>query len=269
MTKRLLALVLVCILAIPIFAVPASATMVNGDYGNFESHSDYWEWDNHINIYNITNLLGILIDDVMTDLIGAVEDVSYWVQENTNRVMIAFTDYVLEPLGAINSNIVAFASNVKLYFEAQTAEVSSWLEAQFNLFDGFVDEVFFPFWEDWSSTVENYLTNNVGWLYEIAVNTKLLLNGSYNQNQEAEDFENQVSTESTEFQENMEAIDEWTHPDYESEFDPSVNEITGGEDIGEYTYILGEIFNSTYLPPTLLFMAFSFSAISFVVFGKR
>ena len=72
MTKRILALVLVCILAIPIFVVPASASEVTIVYGDYANDTGDIELSNFFNIYNITNLLGILIDDVLTDIVNHV-----------------------------------------------------------------------------------------------------------------------------------------------------------------------------------------------------
>lgn len=250
MTKRLIVLVLVCILAIPIFAVPTSAVTVDGI--TYDSYGTYLEQVTFNVLEDVYNLL-IAMDENIDGWFDTI-----WQEIRNSRVWQEST--LFNALDTINSNLVAFNSNVDLWIEAQTEVIVDIWEASYDQFDAFVDEVFFGFWEDWSTTINDFKANTLEYLRQ-------LVNGSIEREAEANEFAEQTATEATEFDENMEIIDEWTEPDYETGFDPSVDNITGGEDIGVYTAVLGALFDDPMITP-ILFMAFSFSLISFVVFGK-
>lgn len=267
MTKRLLALFLVCILAIPILVVPASAT------GYYTGEYDYSIYQY---LVRLTDVFIKGISDTLDSIDGWCD--TLWQEIRNQRIWQETT--LGSALDTINNNLIAINTNIDLWISAQTEEISSWLEAQYNLFDGFVTEVFFGFWEDWADTIADFKSTVESWFISVLTEVndfknnaleylRQLVNGSPEREQDAEDFSDAVSTESTEFQENMDAIEDWTHPDYEADFDPSVDEITGGEDTTLYTDALGYILGETSIFPVLLFMAFSFSTISFVVFGKR
>lgn len=267
MTKRLLALFLVCILAIPILVVPASAT------GYYTGEYDYSIYQY---LVRLTDVFIKGISDTLDSIDGWCD--TLWQEIRNQRIWQETT--LGSALDTINNNLISFNSNVDLWIEAQTEAISSWLEAHYNQFDAFVTEGFFAFWEDWSDKIADFKLSVETWFSSVVSEVadfksnaleylRQLVNGSPEREQDAEDFSDAVSTESTEFQENMDAIEDWTHPDYEADFDPSVDEITGGEDISLYTDGLALITSGSMIFPVLLFMAFSFSVISFVVFGKR
>lgn len=266
MTKRLLALFLVCILAIPILVVPASATgYYTGDY-------DY-------SIYQYLVRLTDVFVKGMSDTLDSIDGWcdTLWQEIRNQRVWQEVT--LGSALDTINNNIIAFNSNVDLWIEAQTELLVGWLEVIDTNITGFV-EVFFVFWEDWTDKIADFKTTVELWFSEVwsTVNDfknnaleylRQLVNGSPEQEQNANDFGEIADDQFDEFFDNKEVIDDWTRPDYESDFDPSVEGITDGMDIGEYTSALYVFFDISAYLTTILFMAFSFSVISFVVFGKR
>lgn len=269
MTKRLLALFLVCILAIPILIIPASAYEIDGitydSYGSYleqciidslndirVSFSDKLD-DISISLENIHDGITLTLEATLEHISGLVNGL--W--GDVVRIYDWITDTLYNALDTINDNIGALGTNISLYFKAQTETLSDWLENILDSVNG-TWNAFLVWWEDWGERIDS-----------IREKLDTLINGSDDNAQKSEDFENQVSTESTEFQENLDDIQEWTNPDYESDFDPSVEGITGGTDIGLYTDGLGTLFEIQPIFPLFLFMAFSFSAISFVVFGKR
>lgn len=92
----------------------------------------------------------------------------------------------------------------------------------------------------------------------------LLFNG---ENGAADDFNNQVSTEATEFDENMDIIQDVTRPTIE-DIDLDVDkEIPEGE-VVKVGQLLGIFFQNQYIY-IVFFVAFTFSLVSFSIFGKR
>lgn len=83
----------------------------------------------------------------------------------------------------------------------------------------------------------------------------------------ADDFNNQVSTEATEFEENMEIIQDVTRPSIEDiELDVD-KEIPEGE-VAKVGQLLGIFFQNQYIY-IVFFIAFTFSLVSYGIFGKR
>lgn len=92
----------------------------------------------------------------------------------------------------------------------------------------------------------------------------LLFNG---ENGAADDFNNQVSTEATEFDENMDIIQDVTRPIIE-DIDLDVDkEIPDGE-VVKVGQLLGIFFQNQYIY-IVFFVAFTFSLVSYGIFGKR
>ena len=148
MTKRLLLLFLVCILAIPIFVVPASATSAaTGVY-------DYNIWQGITDVYGIINEFAVqifpdVIDDLSADISDYIADLSGDVtsilssiknvlsgtitpilqniqtinatlrdwQMTTDAGMREWFGYMQSWLSQINTQIANGFSNVSIYFE--------------------------------------------------------------------------------------------------------------------------------------------------------
>lgn len=83
----------------------------------------------------------------------------------------------------------------------------------------------------------------------------------------ADDFNGQVSTDSTEFDENMDIIQDVTRPTIE-DIDLDVDkEIPDGE-VVKVGQLLGIFFQNQYIY-IVFFVAFTFSLVSYGIFGKR
>lgn len=123
-----------------------------------------------------------------------------------------------------------------------------------------------------------YLTDNLSiWFEEqtsrllSAINT--IIHGNEDKQPEIDEFEDDIAQKETEYQDSMDIIQDATRPTYE-DLDLSVDGIVSGEyGIGgfsdEYGLALYQILGGHAWTNSLVFMAFMFAAISFVVFGKR
>ena len=252
MTKRILALVLVCILAIPIFAVPASAT------GYYTGEYDYGIYQYLI---RLTDVFIKSIDNTLDSIDGWCD--TLWQEIRNSSTWMQIT--LWSALDTINSNLIALDNNVTLWLEGILTSLIDLFDGIYQHLDGWV-EVFFSWWDAFEIWMTDLWTEINTFRLDAVYYLQSLLFGSPEEEQASDQFEDQASTEVTEFEENMDILDEWTKPDYESDFDPSVDAITDGENIADYTDMLGAVI-AEFTP--VLFMSFAFSLIAFVVFGKR
>ena len=256
MTKRLLALLLMCILAIPILAVSASATTVVEDvyseeiYNNILGISD--------DVYSIEEYMRFIYNRYFElTLSGWTQNVNSWyntVVERLNSIYLTLNgiDAVIkEECGKIVLKIGDFITSVGNHFDSLKSRISSEFE---------------------------YLTDNLATWFDkqtsaIVSAIDSVIHGNAEKQPDVDDLGDEVDQQETQFQENMDVIQEATRPNYEN-LDLSIDAIIdpygymGGYDY-EYGYALGRMVNNSLTIYTILFMSVMLSLVSFVIFGKR
>lgn len=248
MTKRILALVLVCILAIPILVVPASATTTDNSEAYLERLVEYFtekantgtgmtpEW-----LRDFSSTMGTYFNRLQTAVTEAINDF------NTD-----FDQFVLglgNLLNSIEANLLERLDSIK------TGIVDIYQAITTTLFS-FLNEI--------SLRVGNILTE-VG-----SIGDKLneIINGDETQQEEADDFQNQIATENTEMEEAVDQIEQATIPDYEG-IDTDFNDILSFGSVQlRFINAIKAIFQSELLK-TVFVLAFTLALLSYCFFGKR
>ena len=195
-------------------------------------------------------------DDIYDQLVSLRQDIQYWCQDiydniTTNYQKIVagintlreFLDVLIKQqlghkLDNINQNI--------------TNNVAPWLVVIGNKV------------RDFYPNFNTYLIDMRSYLYAIKDTVLSLLQGEEGA---ADDFNDQVATDATEFEENMEVIQDVTRPTIE-DIDLDVDkEIPEGE-VVKVGQLLGIFFRNQYIY-IVFFIAFTFSLVSYGIFGKR
>lgn len=277
MTKRIIALVLVCILAIPIMVVPASATTLediynNQDYwfnqlggwlGTMGSDFNYWFQTIRNEIVDVYNLmleqhdslgewLGTLGADILDSLSyesTQISDLHTALKDWFDYLYITMTTQYGYMIDAFQYEFDQFRINLNNHMDYLNNRLNT-------LFSALHDHITF-----WFGKLEAWFTNQTS---SIVNAIDRLLNADSGA---ADDFQNQTSTDATEFDENMDIIQDVTRPTIEDiELDVD-KEIPDGE-ITKVGELLGIFLKNQYIY-IVFFVAFTFSLVSYGIFGKR
>lgn len=260
MTKRLLALFLVCILAIPILAVPASATS-NGVTGT--------QFD------QFTLGLGNLLNSIEENILDAIDTAignTYTINENLRlwfegqggylyKIYLRAVDTVAY-LDSIDENVLEssiFLNNIQILFERFTGNLQTWITTQTTeITTTFTDVV-----TALQKRLDSWLGQIVGYLDEIRF-------GNQNNQSDVDNLGDEIEQQETQFQENMEVVTDVTKPTYEN-IDVSPDGVMPGgfnDETSDYFLWLNILATDTVIY-NIFFMAMMMSLVSFVVFGKR
>lgn len=241
-------------LVFPALLVPAAATS--------EDHVTDTQFD------MFATSLGNLLNEIWSDIASDFERSLYWLDHIYNDFL-----YYLDQIRINTANISLIKTLIDQVegYQVTTYEIMiEWydkmnqnLVAQKNLLSTIRDRINY-----WQETIYNELLNLRIFILERldSIKSKLdvLITG---ESGAADDFNNQVSTEATEFDENMEIIQDVTRPTIE-DIDLDVDkEIPEGE-VVKVGQLLGIFFQNQYIY-IVFFVAFTFSLVSYGIFGKR
>lgn len=256
MTKRLIALFLVCILAIPIFVVPASATstqevtLSDADIGFFDDWYSY-----------IDEGIGVCAD-YLSQLLYQVKSfvtvtVPAWTAKFNEFVTQEFEQGLHDELGEWLGTMGADMRDGLLVIGTACVDIYEYLVNVIFESIALIEETLIDFAQlvdEWFEGCYDYL----GLIYKS-------LNGTDEDKAAADDFQNQIATESTEMQEALDQIQQATIPDYEG-IDTDFENYTA--DSNRYSAIIKAVFASSSIKSVFV-LAFTFAMLTYIFFGKR
>lgn len=290
MTKRLLSLFLVCILAIPIFVV-SMATPAYAYSTLYEEHMI----ENVQNIYTIIQQWYIQLlrggwytavsdwlDDIDLYVVSIYDRLVEWTEETFATKLYIVLDMFfsgnenLEQPGLIPTLINQFnglSTAFNVYISNLETTMVSWFDMACNWLSQ-IDANIISFWEDIVSNVQSFQTSMETWWTTLDTKMKTVLSnlssiakGDNTSLKEFDSNETMIDNEKTEYAENMGIVQEATRPEYE-DVDTDLNAQLPGTSQGYATDFFAAFFASQYIY-IVFFLAFSFALISFVIFGKR
>lgn len=257
MTKRVIALFLVCILAIPILIVPVSAT--TSDLTEYESAALGWLADLY---YLIKNNVGAGITSVNGNLLTLIRNIQ------------SYYNGLKSALETLDTNVSGYFdtldANLTSYFDNVVVNIGDVVDGLNDIYSLLVSDIYGKISE---------ISTDVGHIYETLVNSfleifqnieykidSLISGGSQNQT-DSEDFKTDVDDADTKLDEAGDIIDSATLPTIDEDFDNNVGTIiTNGS---KYLAILKGLFRADMFVGQVLLMSFMLSTVSYVFFGKR
>lgn len=251
MTKRVIALFLVCILAIPILLVPVAATSTT-----VTVDSSQWDFIKSIQstLYSLTYDYVKLINSGVSGIYGLVTNI--W------QNLPGYFDDITDALDSLDTNVSSYTTKLwdKLVdIKYDTNDIINLLKINI-------------------SDLLTSIDNTCGYIYETLVNNFLeifqnieikidsLISGG-DQKADSEDFKTDVDNANDELDEAGKVIDSATLPTIEDDFDADISDnIESG---ARYFSLLKRFFSRSGIPGTVLLMSFTLSTVSYVFFGKR
>lgn len=277
MTKRILALFLVCILAIPILVVPASAATTQDVVDAIYDVGD-WIDDGLTSLWSAVNKLGDYLDEIDVTVLNIEEYLEKWNTEIFDSFWFRLETFfeafwygwqgdtfsitgIIPTINAGYSTITGQLGLIYTWCGNFADSVTIWLNDIYDNMDYWWSEVGenISYWvertsrgvEDVGQTIANYFEK--------------LLNGDPDYNPQRPDEE--IRDDKDNVDDAQDILDSVTYPDY-NDIDIDLDSQLPGTSQGYLTDFFGAFFASQYIY-IVFFLAFSFALVSFVIFGKR
>lgn len=251
MTKRVIALFLVCILAIPILAVPVAATSTT-----VTVDSSQWDFIKSIQstLYSLTYDYVKLINSGVSGIYGLVTNI--W------HNLPGYFDDITDALDSLDTNVSSYTTklwNKLVDIKYDTHDIINLLKINI-------------------SDLLTSIDNTCGYIYETLVNNFLeifqnieikidsLISGG-DQKTDSDDFKTDVDNAKSDLDEAGEVIDSATLPTIEDDFDSDISDNI--DNASKYFTLLKRFLRATNYPGIILLMSFTLSTVSYVFFGKR
>lgn len=241
MTKRIIALFLVCILAVPLIALPASAT---GAYDEdiLDVNTEIWQILDNWN----RNLGGV----------GSTLSVMWQILEQLDIM-------VEEKLSEISSNITLYLDDVEDYLASiwtdiqdLTSSIPSWISAQTSAIN------------DKLSTLQDNVVGTIAdFINMVESKFDALLDGTSEDQTSADDLNQSQDDALTDYDDAMTDIQEATRPVIE-DIDLDLSGYIPSAGVGTYGAVFKVLFSNSYIY-AVFFCALTLSLVSYGIFGKR
>lgn len=241
MTKRILALVLVCILAIPIMAVPASASQVTG------TQFDQFALG-----------LGNLLNEIEGNILYYLEELCYLIVDVIDAISIDIYNAIYELwdyLVQIDSTLDYYMQRLWATLSSLAADIGSYIQSQ-------------------TTTIVNKITHAVATicqpLNQLVEYVRQLWSGNQGLKPDIDAVGDEIADDEEEYQDNMDIVQDATRPVFDDVY-IGYEGLVGGSGVEATIYgeMLALLFEQGGYFYQILFVAFTLSMVSFVVFGKR
>lgn len=271
MTKRILSLILVCILAIPIMAMPAYATgFDDADSANLSSiltrvreisstlSSLYWEVSE--NLYVLLYNWREQLQNQLATFESGMHQAFSALGSNINTYLEAQTESINAKLETVRATIVEYigylSGNIKTYINGLSDDIV-------GAVNGFADKA------------TAHWTNLKNWIADLrfSIETKLdgviqAILGTPGQLEDSENFEDDVQTETGEIQDMIDQMETVPMPDYEADgilanANGMWNEYGDANFLGLIQFLLVQ---EVFVLPIIFGIVFAF--VGYLLYGK-
>lgn len=245
MTKRVIALFLVCILAIPVLIVPVSAT--TSGMTDYES-----------------GVIGYL---------STIYQKLYYIEAGQVTIK-GYLKSIDEALDTLDSSVSAYFTSLGESLGNSIDNVATQLVF---IYDLLYDEIFQYLVDIYYDCEELVIAVRDSIQYAvISIDNKIssvvekldsLVSGGNSNISDSEDFKSDVNDADNELEEAGKVIDSATLPTISEDFDSDISDNI--ETANRYFTLIKSIFSGSSLLGTILLMSFTLSTVSYVFFGKR
>lgn len=264
MTKRVISLFLVCILAIPIFAVPVSAsssTTVTVDTDQWSDVKDLLDSLNDLKTYYLYYIK------------ANVSEIQGYTYRILNSLPIQVTR-IVDSLDSLDSSVSGYFTSLGESLGNSIDDVATQLVF---IYDLLYDEIYQYLVDIYYDCEELVIAVRDSIQYAvISIDNKItsvvekldsLVSGGNSNISDSEDFKSDVNDADNELEEAGKVIDSATLPTISEDFDSDISDNI--VKANRYFTLIKNLFSGSSLLGTILLMSFTLSTVSYVFFGKR